>query len=340
MVHESVEGQAMELGRVHDGVCVLDEPDCLSMILKKTCWYTSIQPCRIGALVATGGAADPERFNRFGDQMGAAVQIQDDILNLVAGAKRYGEEIDGDSWEGKRTLMLMHAYRHANVREQRRIERYLAAPCEFVLLHGDRPDSMDKRFIESVVLEMIERQDGGTASRAATCSPSSAALPATPTPTLQRTDSAGWRAIVAILSSTAPRAYPLRTSPAPVVAVDGCPDAATACREVTAPLRRTALRSDPCSSTELPAPRETSVPFQRRRPSHRPLRRPTATPAAQRPAVIRSGKGRTAARRGSRFNLPTQGRPSRRMLAAIRCKPMLGLAAQPHGMFKVWARCE
>lgn len=195
MVHESVEGQAMELGWVRDGVCDLDEPDYLRMILKKTCWYTCIHPCRIGALVATGGAVDAERFNRFGYYMGAAFQIQDDILNLVADAKRYGKEIDGDIWEGKRTLMLIHAYRHAKAREQRRIERFLAAPrarrkaadvqwlhetmerlgsiahartCarhlagaalrEFVLLYGDRPDSTDKRFIESVVLYMIERE--------------------------------------------------------------------------------------------------------------------------------------------------------------------------------------
>jgi geranylgeranyl diphosphate synthase type II len=194
MVHESVEGQAMELGWVRDSVCDLDEPDYLRMILKKTCWYTCIHPCRIGALVATGGAVDAERFNRFGYYMGAAFQIQDDILNLVGDAQCYGKEIDGDIWEGKRTLMLIHALRHANSREQRRIERFLMAPrgkrrastvrwmhetmerlgsiahartCarqlagaalrEFVLLYGDRPDSIDKRFIESLVLYMIER---------------------------------------------------------------------------------------------------------------------------------------------------------------------------------------
>ena len=40
--------------------------------------------------------------------MGAAFQIQDDLLNLVGDEENYGKEIGGDIWEGKRTLMLIH----------------------------------------------------------------------------------------------------------------------------------------------------------------------------------------------------------------------------------------
>src|SRR5712691_1796458 len=55
MVQQSVEGQAMELGWVRDNICDLTEADYLRMTLKKTCWYTCIHPCRIGALIATSG---------------------------------------------------------------------------------------------------------------------------------------------------------------------------------------------------------------------------------------------------------------------------------------------
>ncbi len=194
MVRQSVEGQAMELGWVRDNVCDLAEEDYLRMILKKTCWYTCIHPCRIGALIASGGSVDRERFNRFGYYMGAAFQIQDDILNLVADPGKYGKEVDGDIWEGKRTLMLIHAFNHCTGREKARMRRFLAAPRaerkqkdvrwvhetmdkygsidharssarqlagaalrEFVVAYGDQPDSEDKRFIQHVVLYMIER---------------------------------------------------------------------------------------------------------------------------------------------------------------------------------------
>ena len=74
---------ALELGWVRENACELSDEDYLRMILKKTCWYTCIHPCRIGGLIGSGGAADLDRFNRFGYFMGSAFQIQDDLLNLV-----------------------------------------------------------------------------------------------------------------------------------------------------------------------------------------------------------------------------------------------------------------
>ena len=67
------------------------------MVLKKTCWYSFIHPCRIGALIAPQGPARPRWLQRFGYFLGAAFQIQDDILNLMGSSReRYGKEIGGD----------------------------------------------------------------------------------------------------------------------------------------------------------------------------------------------------------------------------------------------------
>jgi geranylgeranyl diphosphate synthase, type II len=194
MVHESVEGQAMELGWVRDNNCDLTTRDYLRMTLKKTCWYTCIHPCRLGALIATDGSIDPDRFNRFGYYMGAAFQIQDDILNLIGDRRKYGKEIGGDLWEGKRTMMLIHALNHATASENSRLRGFLATPRrerqskdvrwvysilakydsierarsearqlagaalrEFFVAYAGLPDNEDKQFIQEVVLYMIER---------------------------------------------------------------------------------------------------------------------------------------------------------------------------------------
>ena len=194
MVRQSVEGQAMELGWVRDNVVDLTDADYLRMTLKKTCWYTCIHPCRIGALIGSRGAIDLDRFNRFGYFMGAAFQIQDDILNLIGEERKYGKEIDGDIWEGKRTLMLIHVYGSATPLERDRIESFLARPRaernakdvqwvhatmdkydsigyatarahelalaaldEFRVAYADAPDTREKRFIEEIVLYMVER---------------------------------------------------------------------------------------------------------------------------------------------------------------------------------------
>jgi geranylgeranyl diphosphate synthase type II len=123
---ESLEGQAMELGWIRDNHCGVSEDDYLLMILKKTCWYSFIHPARLGALIA--GANDLDRFNAFGYFMGAAFQIQDDLLNLVGEQNLYGKEIGGDLWEGKRTLMLADAFQRVHKVERNRLEEILAKP--------------------------------------------------------------------------------------------------------------------------------------------------------------------------------------------------------------------
>ncbi len=59
-------GQAMELRWRRDNDAALTECDYLTMTLKKTCWYTTIFPCRVGALIGTRDAADLDQFVRFG----------------------------------------------------------------------------------------------------------------------------------------------------------------------------------------------------------------------------------------------------------------------------------
>lgn len=124
---ESAEGQAMELGWRRDNRNGLDDADYLIMVLKKTCWLATIHPSRVGALIGSRNSVDLDPFIRFGFFLGAAFQIQDDLLNLVADA-RYGKELNGDIWEGKRTLMLNHAYRNSTRKERRRMNEVMAQP--------------------------------------------------------------------------------------------------------------------------------------------------------------------------------------------------------------------
>jgi geranylgeranyl diphosphate synthase type II len=128
MARASVEGQAMELEWVRSSAWELTDRHYNVMTSKKTCWYTCITPCRIGALIAVGARADLETFRRFGYHLGVAFQIQDDVLNLVAPDARYGKEALGDIWEGKRTLMLLRLVRVAAPRERERVVRIMRKP--------------------------------------------------------------------------------------------------------------------------------------------------------------------------------------------------------------------
>jgi len=194
MARESAEGQAMELGWRRDNAVDVTEADYLLMVLKKTCWLAVIYPTRVGALIGTGGAVDLEPFLRFGFFVGAAFQIQDDLLNLTGDQAQYGKELEGDLYEGKRTIMLVRLLAKARRSERERLERLLGRPrgertaaeirwarglmdrygCidyarsvahglvgaaehEFSRIFGHLPDSRDKRFLAAFPRWVIER---------------------------------------------------------------------------------------------------------------------------------------------------------------------------------------
>ena len=194
MAFESVEGQALELSWRRNNILALSEANYLGMILKKTCWYTTIYPCRVGALIGTRDGVDLDRYVRFAFFLGAAFQIQDDLLNLVGDHLRYGKELGGDIWEGKRTLVLIRLLDVAPPEERIELGRILglerpgrtvddvtwirermdhygcieyarrvahglagAGMHEFRTAYGELPDSQDKRFLESLATWVLER---------------------------------------------------------------------------------------------------------------------------------------------------------------------------------------
>lgn len=130
MAQYSVEGQAMELGWIRDNNWVVTEKQYLLMCLKKTCWYTTIIPCRIGAIIAGAGEKQVNAFNRIGYFLGIAFQIQDDILNLTGDENIYGKETAGDIWEGKRTIMLIYLLHRLKGRQLNRALKIMATPRE------------------------------------------------------------------------------------------------------------------------------------------------------------------------------------------------------------------
>jgi geranylgeranyl diphosphate synthase type II len=195
MARESAEGQALDLGWRQENMTNLSDADYLEMVLKKTCWLGTIYPSRVGALIGSRDSLDLDPFIRFGFFVGAAFQIQDDILNLVA-EPAYGKERDGDLWEGKRTLMLIRLLSEATPDEREQIVRMLALPreerthpqvrwlrelmdvygCieyaqaiahglagaalhEYSRLYAGLPSSRDNRFIEGFVTWVFERTD-------------------------------------------------------------------------------------------------------------------------------------------------------------------------------------
>ena len=129
MARETAEGQALELGWRDRNIMALTDADYFRMALKKTAWLGMIWPAQLGLIIGSSGRADPERVVRFGYFLGVAFQIEDDLRNLCVDPG-YGKEMNGDLYEGKRTLMLIHVRGACAASERQRLDAFLAQPRE------------------------------------------------------------------------------------------------------------------------------------------------------------------------------------------------------------------
>jgi geranylgeranyl diphosphate synthase type II len=119
MIHQTAEGQHMDLAWVEHHRWDVTQTDYLELVKRKTARYTVVSPFRLGALAA--GLEPDARLTQAGLDLGVAFQIRDDVLNLIGDEKLYGKEIMGDLFEGKRTLMLVHVLERASASERAEI---------------------------------------------------------------------------------------------------------------------------------------------------------------------------------------------------------------------------
>lgn len=128
------EGQAMEIDQRDKDLSESTMEWYEKMSLHKTGYYSGGTPCAIGGVIANGTGKQIKTLKDFGFSMGVAFQIRDDILNLVmheeevniapgTGGGGYGKDFAGDLKEGKRTLILVHAFQNANEKERNRMHK-------------------------------------------------------------------------------------------------------------------------------------------------------------------------------------------------------------------------
>lgn len=120
-----VDGQGIEISWIEDGKFDVTEDDYRNMIGGKTSALMGLS-CQAGAFM---GGAEQETYSalrEYGELMGAAFQIHDDVLNLTGDFSKYQKEIGGDISEGKRTLMVVHCLANASEEDCKELTSILA----------------------------------------------------------------------------------------------------------------------------------------------------------------------------------------------------------------------
>ena len=127
MERHTLEGQALDLGWVHDGRWDVSPDDYLYMVTSKTSWYTVASPLCLGALVGGGSDEAVRGLLDLGISAGIAFQLQDDLLNLVGDASAQGKDFRSDVTEGKRTLAVVWALEHLDAADRAELVALLDA---------------------------------------------------------------------------------------------------------------------------------------------------------------------------------------------------------------------
>jgi len=92
--------------------------DILTIAKLKTASYSFVGPLLVGSTLA---GFENKNLLVFGENLGIAYQIQDDILGIFGSEKTLGKSNTSDIQEGKVTLLLLYAQEYANNTQQKKL---------------------------------------------------------------------------------------------------------------------------------------------------------------------------------------------------------------------------
>jgi geranylgeranyl diphosphate synthase type I len=88
----------------------VDEKEVFLNYTLKTARYTFDCPMVTGAILAGAKNSEIKKISRFGILIGQAFQVQDDIIGIFETEANIGKSILSDLAEGKKTLLVTHAF--------------------------------------------------------------------------------------------------------------------------------------------------------------------------------------------------------------------------------------
>lgn len=110
-------------GQINDGFNQLLSNVSLGDVDKvmqwKTAYYSFLNPLHLGMILAGGVCSDTDQAATYSLHAGRAFQISDDILGTFGSQKNSGKSPMDDLREGKATLLVVYALKHATPKDQK-----------------------------------------------------------------------------------------------------------------------------------------------------------------------------------------------------------------------------
>jgi geranylgeranyl diphosphate synthase type II len=109
------------------------EEEYIEMIRLKT--SVLLAACvQMGAMLGGASASDSKLLYEFGEKIGLAFQLQDDLLDVYGDPAVFGKKIGGDILCNKKTYLYINAYRLADAEQKRELDRW-------AVYDGNDPDA-------------------------------------------------------------------------------------------------------------------------------------------------------------------------------------------------------
>ena len=102
------------------------EDEYIEMIRLKTSVLLACA-CKVGAIMADAPAEDIENMYKFGEKLGLAFQLQDDLLDVYGNPAVFGKNIGGDITSNKKTYMLINAFNRATPAQREELTKWVDA---------------------------------------------------------------------------------------------------------------------------------------------------------------------------------------------------------------------
>ena len=130
------------------------EEEYIEMIRLKT---SVLLACalKIGAILGGASDEDAENLYKFGEQIGLAFQLQDDLLDVYGDPKVFGKNIGGDITSNKKTYMLINAVNRANDAQRAELMKWIEAK-EFD--REEKVKAVTKLYDEIGIRELCEQK--------------------------------------------------------------------------------------------------------------------------------------------------------------------------------------
>lgn len=118
----TIEGQYLDLDfTIKKDISLANEKLYYKIADMKSAYYSVYGPLQIGALLSETGSKRMELFKEIGKPVGIAAQIHDDVLDFE-GKAEFGKRRYQDLYEGKMTLIIIHAFQNATMKEKMMIK--------------------------------------------------------------------------------------------------------------------------------------------------------------------------------------------------------------------------